>query len=244
MAGAGWINGLLDHFGIRIYCKKAYSHSLLSYSQEGEDMILRRIFDGRRKGFYVDVGAHHPQRFSNTYFFYVRGWRGINIDAMPGGMDLFNLIRPNDINIEAAIASERREMTYFMFDDPALNSFDERLSGNRDKTAYNIIGSKVIFTRTLAEVLDQHLAPDRDIDFLSIDVEGLDLEVLESNNWDKYRPYCILVECVDHSLEGIEKNDVYRYLKGKNYDLFAKTANTFIFRSGNSHCATARATAQ
>jgi len=194
-------------------------------------MILMRIFDGRQKGFYVDVGAHHPQRFSNTYFFYARGWRGVNIDAMPGGMDLFNAIRPNDINIEAAIASERREMTYFMFDDPALNSFDEELSRSRDKTAYHIIGRKEILTRTLAEVLEEHLAPNQEIDFLSIDVEGLDLEVLESNDWGKYRPYCILVECAGHSLEGIEKNQAYRYLKEKNYDLFAKTVNTFIFRS-------------
>jgi len=226
-----WINDLLDRFGLRIYREKAYSHSSLSYSQEGEDMILRRIFEGGRKGFYVDVGAHHPQRFSNTYFFYARGWRGVNIDAMPGGMDLFNAIRPNDINIEAAIASERREMTYFMFDDPALNSFDEMLSRSRDNTAYRIIGRKAIFTRTLAEVLDEHLAPNQEIDFLSIDVEGLDLEVLESNDWSKYRPFCILVECVDHSLEEIEKNQVYRYLKEKDYDLFAKTAHTFIFRS-------------
>ncbi|MGE0126742.1 MAG: FkbM family methyltransferase [Blastocatellales bacterium] len=231
MAGMGWINGLLDHFGIRIYREKAYSHSLLSYSQEGEDMILRRIFDDRQKGFYVDVGAHHPQRFSNTYFFYVRGWRGINIDAMPGCMDLFNAIRPNDINIEAAIAGERRELIYFMFDDPALNSFDEALSRSRDKTAYNIIGERAFFTKTLAEVLDEHLPPDQRIDFLSIDVEGLDLEVLESNNWARYRPCCVLAECAGYSLEEIEKNAVRQYLRERDYDLFAKTANTFIFKS-------------
>jgi len=225
-----WINDLLDRFGIRIYREKAYAHSLLSYSQEGEDMILRRIFDGRQKGFYVDVGAHHPQRFSNTYFFYVRGWRGVNIDAMPGGMNLFDATRPNDINIEAAIASDRRELIYFMFDDTALNSFDEELSRRRDKTAYHIVDRRVIHTRTLAEVLDEHLTPDQEIDFLSIDVEGLDLEVLESNDWGKYRPYCVLVECTDHSLEEIEGNNVYRYLKEKNYSLYAKTANTFIFR--------------
>lgn len=226
-----WINDLLGRFGLRIYGERAYAHALLSYSQEGEDMILRRIFEGKQKGFYVDVGAHHPQRFSNTYFFYVRGWRGINIDAMPGSMELFNAIRPGDINVEAAIASEKREMTYFMFNDPALNSFHEELSRSRDQTAYRIIDTKTVFTRTLAEVLDEYLAPDQEIDFLSVDVEGLDLEALKSNNWDKYRPYCVLVECVDHSLEGIEKSDVYEYLKEKNYDLFAKTANTLIFRT-------------
>jgi hypothetical protein len=60
-----------------------------SYSQEGEDMVLYRTFETVKEGFYVDVGAHHPDRFSNTYKFYKQGWRGINIDAMPGGMDPF-----------------------------------------------------------------------------------------------------------------------------------------------------------
>ncbi|MFA7355121.1 MAG: SAM-dependent methyltransferase, partial [Sulfurimonadaceae bacterium] len=75
-------------------------YALKSYSQEGEDMILRRLFEQQPNGFYVDVGAHHPKRFSNTYFFYKKGWRGINIDAMPNSMELFNKIRPRDINIE------------------------------------------------------------------------------------------------------------------------------------------------
>jgi len=72
-------------------------YALKSYSQEGEDMILRRLFEKQLTGFYVDVGAHHPKRFSNTYFFYKQGWHGINIDAMPGSMKLFEKIRPRDI---------------------------------------------------------------------------------------------------------------------------------------------------
>lgn len=223
-----WINDLLDHFGVRIYRSNTYSHSSFSYSQEGEDLILRRIFDGKVRGFYVDVGAHHPQRYSNTYYFYLHGWRGINVDAMPGSMTLFNALRPQDINVEAGIAKERKELTYYMFDEPALNTFDEELARGRDKTAYNIIGKKVSLTKTLAEVLDEHLPPKQGIDFLSVDVEGFDLEVLESNNWDRYRPSCILVECTDFSLEESEKNEVYRYLKRKNYLLVAKTANTII----------------
>ena len=64
-----------------------------SWSQEGEDRILYRIFEQQPVGFYVDVGAHHPKRFSNTYFFYRRGWRGINIDAMPGSMKNFEKLK-------------------------------------------------------------------------------------------------------------------------------------------------------
>lgn len=76
-----------------------------SYSQEGEDMILHRIFERQCKGFYVDIGAHHPFRFSNTYLFYKRGWSGINIDAMPGSMNIFNKFRNRDINLEYGIGN-------------------------------------------------------------------------------------------------------------------------------------------
>src|SRR5829696_7661265 len=80
------------------------AYSRKSYSQEGEDLILERIFLEQKKGFYVDVGAHHPKRFSNTFLFYKLGWFGINIDAMPGSMSAFESARPRDINLEVAIA--------------------------------------------------------------------------------------------------------------------------------------------
>src|SRR5690554_6253894 len=76
-----------------------------SYSQEGEDILLEKLFEGKNDGFYVDVGAHHPRRFSNTYLLYRRGWRGINIDAMPGSMAEFRRLRGRDINLEIPISS-------------------------------------------------------------------------------------------------------------------------------------------
>ena len=86
-------------------------YSLKSYSQEGEDMILKRFFEGKQRGFYVDVGSHHPKRFSNTYFFYKTGWRGINIDPMPGSMKLFDKIRTRDINLECGIFESEDELS-------------------------------------------------------------------------------------------------------------------------------------
>ena len=97
-----------------------------SYAQEGEDRVLERFFDGWRKttpGFYVDVGAFHPQLYSTTYAFYLKGWRGINIEARPGAMELFRRLRPNDINLELAVSDLKQTLTYYEFDDPALNSF-------------------------------------------------------------------------------------------------------------------------
>ena len=89
--------------------------ALKSYSQEGEDMILRRLFEKQQTGFYVDVGAHHPKRFSNTYLFYKRGWRGINIDLNPLTIELFNFCRREDININSAISDvEEIKKLYFI----------------------------------------------------------------------------------------------------------------------------------
>ncbi len=88
---------------IRIFLFPRLVYRVDSYSQNGEDRILARIYERQRYGFYVDIGAHHPFRFSNTYLLYKRGWNGINIDAMPKSMELFNKYRNRDINIECGV---------------------------------------------------------------------------------------------------------------------------------------------
>src|SRR4051812_7051515 len=124
-------------------------HRLDSWAQEGEDLVLRRFFEGQRQGFYIDVGAHHPHRFSNTYFFYRRGWRGINTDPMPGCMDAFRIHRPEDINLEIAV-SNRSDMTYFMFNDAALNGLCAEVAERRDgKRGNSIVQRLAVQTRTL-----------------------------------------------------------------------------------------------
>lgn len=87
----------------RFFAKIAYGN--VSYSQNGEDILLEAIFYKQQKGFYVDVGAHHPIKYSNTFLLYKRGWRGINIDAMPGSMKTFAKYRKGDINIECGVGS-------------------------------------------------------------------------------------------------------------------------------------------
>jgi len=208
-------------------------YALKSYSQEGEDMILRRLFENQQTGFYVDVGAHHPKRFSNTYFFYKKGWRGINIDAMPDSMRPFNKIRPRDINIEKPVSDKKQVLTYYAFNEPALNGFSKELSDERanQNNNYHIIFEKDIETSTLAEILDNNLPQNQEIDFLSIDVEGLDFMVLKSNNFEKYKPKVILIEILGSSLTDIENNEISKYLKGFDYSIYAKAVNTVIFIS-------------
>ena len=206
-------------------------YALKSYSQEGEDMILCRIFAKNSTGFYIDVGAHHPRRFSNTYFFYKRGWRGINIDAMPNSMSLFNKIRSRDINLEVPISDKKQKLKYYMFNEPALNGFSKELAEKRDgKSNYKIISERDMETSTLEEILEKYLPSGQEIDFMSIDVEGLDLQVLKSNNWERFRPKFVLVEILGSSIKEIANSKEYKYLSGFEYEIFAKTVNTFIFR--------------
>ncbi len=207
------------------------SHSLKSYSQEGEDMILRRLFEKKKTGFYVDVGAHHPRRFSNTYYFYRLGWNGINIDAMPGSMTRFRRFRRRDINLEIPISNEGAVLTYYEFNEPALNSFSRELSiGRQNKNdGYFIQREARLQTFTLGEILDKYLPMNTSIDFLSVDVEGFDFEVLKSNEWDKYRPTVVLVEILGSNWLDVESNEIVRYLKQYDYILFAKALYTVLF---------------
>lgn len=208
--------------------------STKSYSQEGEDMILRRLFEKQNTGFYIDVGAHHPKRFSNTYFFYKKGWSGINIDAMPNSMALFNRIRPRDINIEKPISNTQDTLTYFMFNEPALNGFSKELSEKRNTKGRYFIKSQIdIQTDTLNHILDSHLPALQEIDFLSIDVEGLDFQVLQSNCFSKYKPKVILIEILSSRLDEVVTDPISVFLKQYNYSIYAKAVNTVIYIDDN-----------
>lgn len=209
-------------------------HQVIAYSQEGEDLILNRLFGAQKMGFYVDVGAHHPQRFSNTYLFYRRGWQGINIDAMPGSMEPFKRMRPRDINLEVPILKERGSLTYFQFNEPALNTFSRELSESRDgRNGYKIIHTLELKGLPLRQIFEDYLSVKQQegIDFLSVDVEGLDLQVLESNDWLRFRPKVVLVELSADSIETAGEDPVFRLMQKNHYKLFAKTMLTVFFLS-------------
>lgn len=206
-------------------------YARLSFSQEGEDIILSRFFEHKDFGFFVDIGAHHPKRFSNTFYFYKRGWRGINIDAMPGSMIPFQEERPEDINLEIGVSETEQTLTYFQFNEPALNTFSETEASLKDgRNGYFVQKRIPIETQPLATILDKHLATNQSIDFMSIDVEGLDLAVLKSNNWEKYKPTMVIIESLRNNLEKYHENTVYDFLHDKQYSLVAKTFNTLFFR--------------
>jgi len=215
-------------FRLSIFFDKYWTES---YSQEGEDMILKRIFEFNENGFYVDVGSHHPKRFSNTYNFYKKGWKGINVDASPDSIETFNKMRSRDINIEAAVSDKPRELIFYRFSEPAINTFNPELAKEHIEAGEELINEIKIKTITLKELLWKYLPTFQEIDFMSIDVEGHDFEVLKSNNWKKYRPKFLLVELLHLSgFEQLTSNEIYKFLIENDYSLLAKTLNTYFFK--------------
>ena len=101
------------HIIQNIYLKNNFFFKKQSYSMEGEDLIISELSKNINKGFYVDAGCYHPLHFNNTQLLYEKKWQGINIDLSEFSIDLFNFMRPNDININAAISNDDREITFY-----------------------------------------------------------------------------------------------------------------------------------
>src|SRR5690554_515847 len=121
------------------------------YSQEGEDILLRRIFEHNPPGFYVDVGAHHPFRFSNTKLLYDKGWHGINIEPNPKVKECFLKFRSRDTTVFAGVSALEGELTYFRYAHPAMNTFDERMVKERKEKP---ISTETLSTFPLKKLLD------------------------------------------------------------------------------------------
>lgn len=215
----------------RLLSRQNTGNGIVSYSQEGEDMVLRRFVGDSAKGFYVDIGAHHPSLYSNTNYFYQRGWSGINIDADPTLMNAFAEDRTRDINLAAGIATDTDDLTFYLFNDRALNTFNPELAKERSELEhYHIIEEVKIKVQPLRTLLEAHLPEGQVIDFMSVDTESLDLDVLRSNNWSKFRPRYVLVECLEISdLSNIAADPVAIFLTEKNYKPVAKTFYTVLF---------------
>lgn len=208
--------------------KQTYYNS--SYSQEGEDLVVDRYLNYQKKGFYVDIGAMHPIRFSNTYHFYERGWRGVNIDATPGSMAEFTKLRSRDLNLELAISNVQENKKYYLFSEPALNTFSKKLANQYVSNGQKIVCTKTIKTNTLDEILVSNLKSNQIIDFMSIDVEGMELEVLKSFNLKRFEPKLILVESLrSYTISEAIRSELNKFLCKQHYNLAAKTYNTLIF---------------
>jgi FkbM family methyltransferase len=164
----------------------------LSFSQYGEDLMLAVSLLPGRRGRYVDVGAYHPWRTSNTYKLYLRGWSGVTIEPNPDVAPLFRRVRPRDAHVVSGVAPEVGELTYYRFADGKLNTFSEgQARVYLDQGAPGLDPLRVA-CRPLQDILDEHACGP--IDLLSIDCEGYDLAALQSLDFGRCRPTAVIIE--------------------------------------------------
>lgn len=200
-----------------------------SYSQEGEDMILRDLFSDKKNGFYIDIGAYDPFRFSNTNYFYELGWIGINIEPSPDGFKKFEIHRKRDKNLNLGIGLEESELVYYRFEEGALNTFDaDRVKFLEETTVYKAKDTVNVKVRPLANVLRDY-SQNQEIDFMNIDVEWNEISVLKSGDWKTFRPKVILIEILDFDLETISRNPTHLLLKEIGYHFYCKTPRTCFY---------------
>jgi len=183
-----------------------------TYSMDGEDVQIKKYFNNKANGFYVDVGAYHPIHRNNTMLLHKSGWEGINIDISEFSIKLFNHMRPRDINLNLAVSKINGYVEMF---------YQKKLSQLltiKKEIANNVFQGKIknkkILSKTLTEVLDESKYYEKKIDFLDIDVEGADLDVLESLDFSKYSPELI---CVEYIGKDKDNSEIFKFLVKRGY---------------------------
>ncbi len=215
--------------GLWILQKKEEIHNVLpkkSYSQNGEDMILEFFLSGVKKGFYIDIGAYHPVHLSNTNYFYKKGWNGIQIEPNKKQISLFKKYRPRSISLQIGIGPEEGLNDFYIFKEKTLCTFSKEAAELHTSMGHKLDKIEQVMVIPLAKVLEEYCKED--IHIMSIDVEGYDLEVLKTNNWDKFRPQYIVLETVEYNRfsPGKKLNNIYDpFMENINYK---KVADTYI----------------
>ena len=189
---------------------------------EGEDLIISDLTKNIKNGFYVDAGCYHPLHLSNTYLLYKRSWNGINIDISEFSIKLFNYLRPNDVNINSAVSNMEKEISfYYQKKLSQLSTIKKEISNERMQ---GNIKEKKIKSLKLNSILNQSKFKNRQIDFLNIDVEGADFEVLKSLDFTIYEPKIICIEIME---KNIFESEIYNFLKDLNYKKIWSSKSNF-----------------
>jgi hypothetical protein len=171
------------------------------YSGAGEDISIRKLFPGDYRGIFVDVGCYHPIKYNHTWALYKKGWRGINIDIDDIKIELFDMVRREDVNIACAVS-----------DKPVMDGYVTR----------------EIECKTLTSLIDGTRYKDAKIDFLNVDAEGHDFEVLSSLDFQRYEPSLIAVEIHERTLDRVQDSKLYKLLQDIGYMLVGWCGETLL----------------
>ncbi len=207
-------------------------HVKNSYSQLGEDIVVDNLLGFKKQGFYVDIGANDPVRFNNTFRFYKRGWCGINIEPDPVCFDLLSKKRSRDVNLNIGVGNEKMKAYFFRFEPHTLSTFSAISAKKYIKSGFKLVEKRKIHIYRLADILSLHAA-NKKIDFISIDTEGLDLDVLLTNNWKLFRPKVLCIEVNERTMikRSLIKNneEIVSFLKKVGYKEYFRNEINGIF---------------
>ena len=225
----------LLYFFFQLFKSKFKSRKL--YSNWGIDLLVKDILKKKKRGIYIDVGCHHPLINNNTNILYKNGWRGINIDLDFNSIDMFNYFRPKDDNVISALSNKKGQADLYFFHNRAAKN---TISKSRGKGAKSI---KRIEVNTLDNIIKNSKFKIKHIDFLSIDVEGNELNVLKGLNFKKYKPIIISIEFIkpdikefyQHNIKDIEKSNIYKFMINKKYRLINWIHDDLVFISKTSN---------
>ncbi|MDB5280359.1 MAG: SAM-dependent methyltransferase [Ferruginibacter sp.] len=230
-----FIGNLLKKIYNKFYDRSYFSQKV-SYSQCGEDLIVDFLLTwilNIKVPTFMDIGAHHPHNFNNTYIFYKRGCRGVNIEPDPVLFDFIKKMRPEDININKGVGFKTGNETadFYLMSSKALNTFSreeaERISKNGNIQINEV---KQIELININELMNRYF--DKiELDFLSLDVEGLDFDILKSIDFGKYAPKVICVETIEFSEHRtiLKQQATIDFLIAKGYFCYADTSINSIF---------------
>jgi FkbM family methyltransferase len=201
-----------------------------SYSQAGEDRIIQILLNIIRleKLTYIDIGAYDPYFISNTALLYEQGCRGINVEPNPISFHRFQLQRVKDINLNIGIASQKALLNYYAMENDTLNTFSQQEAElYQQKNIAKISKIMPIEVTTITEIIQKY-ANNIFPDILSLDVEGLDEEILRSINYQVSCPKIICVETQNFA-KGIREENIIDFLQTQEYKIFAETGLNTIF---------------
>ena len=215
--------------------KKKFKSNKKSYSFGSVDLLINYYFKNKQKGIYLDVGCQHPISNNNTYLLYKKGWSGINIDLDLKSIQLFNLARSRDININAAVSSGKfTKDLFFYHDKSAINTIEKKIAAYQSAKVKEV---RTVVTKTLNDILKDYLV--NKVDYLNIDVEGHEIDVLNGFDINKFSPEIISIEFLDlkmkklefknNNLNNVLNSSIYKYMTKNGYGLINWNHADLIF---------------
>jgi FkbM family methyltransferase len=196
---------------------RIYLLMINSYSQAGEDIIVEKLLK-KKKGFYIDIGANHPVKLNNTYRFYKKGWRGINIEPDVKNFMDFSILRKNDINLNCGLSDKNDTLIFYVFERDVLSTFSKDNAEELVELGYKIVEKREVKCYSLKEIFENY-SMNKEIDLLSIDTEGYDYRILNNNDWVRFRPSVIITES--------NSEDVCSLLANNSYSVYT---HTYIYK--------------